>query len=106
MASYKNALGDLSTAIAQLNQAYKAANTIDEKDEIFSMLELLQDEVNEIAGAGLASSDTAYMAQTQPFKSASQALIDFRKKIDGHVKYIKLAGQVAEALAKVITLLA
>ena len=53
MASYKNALGDLSTAIAQLNQAYKAANTIDEKDEIFSMLELLQDEVNEIAGAGL-----------------------------------------------------
>ena len=47
MITYQAAVTNLMTALASLNQAYKAANTIDGKDKIFSSMEVLQDGVDE-----------------------------------------------------------
>ncbi|SRR5216684_9300437 len=105
MASYKDTLGTLNAAIGQLNQAYKAANTIEDKDRIFSVMELLQDEVNAVAAAGLAASDAAYSAQAASFKKASDQIAEFQSHINLYVKYISLAGQVAEALGKVVAVI-
>jgi hypothetical protein len=101
----KDALSTLMEAIDSLNLAYKAANTADNKDKIFSAMEILQDEVNAISVAGLAVSNAAYKAQTAVFKNASDQLTKFKTEIDKYVSYIKIAGQVADTLTKVIALL-
>jgi hypothetical protein len=106
MTSYKDALGALTAAIGQLNQAYKAANTMEDKDKIFSVMELLQDEVNAVAAAGLAASDAAYSAQAASLKNAADQIAEFQSHVDQYVKYIGLAGQVAEALKKVVAIIA
>jgi ethanolamine utilization microcompartment shell protein EutS len=105
MTSYRDALESLNAGILDLNQAYKAANTMEAKDSIFSVMEILQDEVNSIAMAGLAQSDAAYVAQSVAFKQASNQIAAFQVHIDKYVGYITLAGQVAQSLGKVISLL-
>ncbi len=104
--SYKDALAALMTALNTLNQAYKAANTAGDKDQIFSVMEILQDEVNAIAIAGLAFQDAAYVAQTAVFQRSAAQLKAFQEKVDTYIHYIKMTGEVADALAKVMRLLA
>ncbi len=106
MATCVEALRDLHNALEKLNQAYKAANEIEDKDAIFSAMELVQDEVNALAVAGLALSNEKYVAQAKSFRAAKDDLEKFQKKVDERVKFIKLAGQVAEALGKALALLA
>jgi hypothetical protein len=95
MITYQAAVTNLMTALASLNQAYKAANTIDGKDKIFSSMEVLQDEVNAISTAGLTAS-----------KQSTDELTQLQSNINTYVNFISTASSVVAGLASVIPLVA
>lgn len=106
MATNKEAADSLLAAIKNLNAAYKAANTADDKDEIFSTMEILQDELNQMGVQGLTANDGQYAALTSAFKGYAQQLQQVKNDIDKLVKYVQLAADVVSSLEKVATLLA
>jgi hexokinase len=106
MPTYVEAMTILTNAQALLKQAYQAANTTEDKDAIFSIMEVIQDEINAFAVADIASRDDGYQAQTQWFKDNADELAAFEAKIEKYVKYVKLAGQLVDALAQVAKLAA
>jgi hypothetical protein len=106
MITYQAAVTNLMTALASLNQAYKAANTIDGKDKIFSSMEVLQDEVNAISTAGLTASNSAYKALTDDFKQSTDELTQLQSNINTYVNFISTASSVVAGLASEIPLVA
>ncbi|MBV8536250.1 MAG: hypothetical protein JO128_11695 [Alphaproteobacteria bacterium] len=106
MATYQEASDALSTAISKLSDAYKAANSADDKDKVFAAMEVLQDELNEVTAHGLAASTKQYEALTATFKSYKAQLDQVRDDINNIVKYAKLASDVIAALQKVAALFA
>jgi hypothetical protein len=93
-----NALGDLDD---QLRDAYKAANTIEVKDKIFSIMEVVGDGIDVVSNAALKSTDEKYQAFNTWAKQYNNDLKQFADDIDKYVSYIKTAGQVVDALAQV-----
>jgi prophage DNA circulation protein len=104
--TYQQASDILSDAISTLSDAFKAANTADDKDTIFAVMEVLQDELNEITSEGLAASTSKYKVLTDAFKGYKAKLSKVQNEIDKIVKFVKLASDTISALAKVATLLA
>ena len=86
--TYKQAVTTLTQAIDNLDRAYRSAYGMDDKNRLFSMREL------------------GYRAQTPLFKVASNYLAQSRDAINHHVNHIRVVGQVADSLAKVVRLLA
>lgn len=104
--SYKDAVTILGDAIQNLSKAYDAATNDDDKNSIFTMMEILQDEANAIAVANLSASDSSYQALTDNFKNATIQQDQFREKIDQYIGDIRFAGNIANSLTQVISLLA
>ena len=104
--SYKDVVSALTDAIQNLSQAYGIATDADDKDRIFSMMEMLQDEVNAVSSAGLAVSDSVYQAQTDSFRNSADQLNQFKAKIDQYINNVALISSVADSLTKIIGLLA
>ena len=106
MTSYETAVSNLMASLTSLNKAYKAANTIDGKDKIFSAMEVLQDEVNAASIAGLTAADTQYKVLTNNFKSCTDELKQLQTDINTYVNFLSTASSVVAGLAKVIPLIA
>jgi hypothetical protein len=104
--TYKQAVTTLTEAIDNLDRAYRSAYSMDDKNRLFSMRELLQEELDTVLAAGLSDSRSGYRAQTPLFKVASNYLTQSRDAINYHVNHIRAVGQVADSLAKVVRLLA
>ena len=104
--TYKQAVTTLNEAIDNLDRAYRSAYSMDDKNRLFSMRELLQEELDTVLAAGLSDSRSGYRAQTPLFKVASNYLAQSRDAINHHVNHIRAVGQVADSLAKVVRLLA
>ena len=104
--TYKQAVTTLTQAIDNLDRAYRSAYGMDDKNRLFSMRELLQEELDTVLAAGLSDSRSGYQAQTPLFKVASNYLTQSRDAINHHVNHIRVVGQVADSLAKVVRLLA
>jgi hypothetical protein len=104
--TYKQAVNTLTEAIDNLDRAYRAVNNLDDKNRLFSMRELLQEELDTVSAAGLSTSRSDYQAQTPLFRIASNYLTQSRGEASHHVNHILIVGQVAESLAKVVRLLA
>lgn len=104
--SYKDAVEMLMDVIQRLSDAYDASTDDDDKDSIFSTMEILQDEVNSVSAAGLSESNSAYQAQTDNFRNSANQLDDFKTKIDQYINNVALAGSIADSMTKVLALLA
>ncbi len=104
--TYKQAVTTLTEAIDNLDRAYQSAYSMDDKNRLFSMRELLQEELDTVLAAGLSDLRSGYRAQTPLFKVASNYLAQSRHAINHHVNHIRVVGQVADSLAKVVRLLA
>jgi len=105
MATYQEACQILLDALNNLSSAYKAANKPGDKDSIYSVMEVLQNELNQIALQGLAQNDNQYTALTNEFKGYTNDLKTVENEVRNIVKYTKLAGDILSSLAKVATLL-
>ncbi|WP_434782393.1 hypothetical protein [Ferrovum myxofaciens] len=103
--SYKDASTALEYAIQNLSKAYDAATNCDDKNSIFTTMEILQDEVDAIAKANLSTSDSRYQALMDSFKNSAIQPGQFKKKIDQYIDDIELAGSLADSLTQVISLL-
>ena len=104
--TYRQAVTTLTEAIGNLDRAYQSAYSMDDKNRLFSMRELLQEEVDTVSAAGLSRSRSGYEAQTPLFKIAAHYLAQSRETINQHVNHIRTVGLVADSLAKVVRLLA
>lgn len=104
--NYNDAVEYLTDALQNLSLAYDAASSSGDRDSIFSAMEILQDEINAVSAAGLSDSDSAYRILTDRFRESAKQLDDFKADIDKHVHDIAIAGNIADALLKVIGLLA
>jgi hypothetical protein len=104
--TYKEAVAVLVDCSNQLTTAYQAANEANDKDAIFAILQLVQDEVNAIACAGLAAADKAYTQQSEYFAQGTQKIARFQAEIDRYVHYVQIAAKVVESLTRVASLAA
>ncbi len=103
--SYKDAVAALGCAIQNLSQAYDAAANDNDRNSIFTTMEMLQDEVDAIAAANLSTSDSRYQALKDDFKNSAVQLDQFREKIDQYINDVDLAGKLEVSLTQVIDLL-
>lgn len=94
-------LKTLSDLEDYLRDAYKAANTMDVKDQIFSVMEVVGDGIDAISDAALRSTADKYQAFSVWAQQYNAGLQKFGDQIDKYINYIKTAGQVAEALGQV-----
>jgi hypothetical protein len=104
--TYRQAVTTLMEAIDNLDRAYQSAYSMDDKNRLFSMREMLQEELDTVSAAGLSQSRSGYRAQTPLFRIAARYLAQSRDTINQHVNHIRTIGQVADSLAKVVRLLA
>ena len=102
--TYAEANTIITAAIAALRTAYIAANSADEKDRITSVTWVLKDESDAIVSAGLADDSGVFQAQSEYFKGAKAQIDAFQKQVDQVIHYVHIAGQVADALAKLLML--
>lgn len=103
--SFRDAMFILSNGISALSDAYRSANTIEDKDRVFSVMSVLQDESSAIVSAGRANDTDAFKAQSQFFAGAKATIDQFQQDIGKIIRYLQVAGAVADTLLKVATLL-
>lgn len=104
--SFKSAYLALADLHDALRSAYKAANDIDNKDTIFSVMEVVNDEMHEILRNKLDENNDKYAVQTAAFKKVNKRLGVLKDKIDEMIKYVDVASKVVSAIAKVLGILA
>jgi len=103
--TYLQASQKLIAAINKLDEAFKAASTLDAKDKIYSAMEVIQDELNALIAAGLKDNAAQYEAQTQIFKDSKAELEKLKNQIDTLISFIKIASEVISTLSSVIALI-
>jgi hypothetical protein len=91
----------LSDLDDSLRDAYKAANTMEAKDKIFSVMEVVGDAIDAVSDTALKSADDQYAAFSAWAKQYDDGLMQFADNIDKYIAYIKTAGQVVDALTQV-----
>jgi DNA repair ATPase RecN len=95
----------LVDALKALGAAYQAVNTVDQKDHIFAAIKVLQEENDAVTRAILDQNTTVYAPLTKDFKNAANVLQEVKDQINTWIKYVDVATQVIEALAKLLPLL-
>ncbi len=86
----------------QLDEAYWASTTIEAKDSIRGISEVVSDILTEINRADLSSRTEEYVALEKSIKDVNKSIDKLKKEIDKIIKKVKLAGQILNAIDKAL----
>ena len=105
MTTNKDALKLLWELHGALREAYKAANTLEHKDRIFAVMEVVSDEINALVSMSLQQKNKEYTAVTAQMKEVSGKLQKLKEDIDDMIKYIGVATNVINGIGRILPLL-
>ena len=88
----------------QLRQAYWAASTIEAKDQIYGVKEVVYDILLELQKEKIESDTPRYKEIKGQIEAATKKIDALRKEIDTIVHAVKIAGAVAKGIDKAIEL--
>ncbi len=89
-----------------LTSAYWAASTIESKDQIHGVMDLVFDVITELNRESLDADSDEFQALAKNLKGANDQLTSLKGQIDDLVAAVKVATQVASAIDQAISLAA
>lgn len=85
-----------------LNKAYWVATTIEAKDKIHGMAEVVFDVLTDLNRADLTSRTDEYVEITKKVTQVNTKLDDLKKEIDKYIEAVELAVRVTKAIDKAL----
>jgi hypothetical protein len=98
-----NAYSDL---LGDLNDAYWAASSLDVKDQLYGIIEVVTSLVTQLVATDLASRDAAYAALVAQVSSTNKKLDALQQQINSMISRINTATTIVSDVAKVLAVAA
>lgn len=99
----QNLSNSYSTLLGDLNQAYWAADSLDEKDQLYSIIEVVTNLITQLNAADLATRDAAYNALKSQVATVNKQLTDLQGKINQLINRISTAAAIISDITQVLT---
>src|ERR1700730_10822783 len=98
-----NAYSDL---LDDLNEAYWAASSLEVKDQLYGVIEVVNDVITQLDSTDLESRDAAYAALAAKVTNVNKQLDVLQKQINTIISRINTAATIVSDVAKVLSVAA
>lgn len=98
-----NAYSDL---LGDLNEAYWAASSLDVKDKLYAIIEIVTSLITQLVATDLASRNAAYAALVAQVAAVNKKLDALQQQINSMISRINTAATIVSDIAKVLSVVA